>query len=310
MRLGVNMRITTNYIYSNAEAQISEGYTNVSTLQDEVTTGVRVNQADVDPVDMAQITLLQSNLDSIVQYQKIASYAQTQVQGIATQLNGYGQILQSIGQIIMQASTGTNNPNDLKNDAIELKSYLNQLVVIANAKDPMGNSIFAGNNTAQDAYTATKNANGDITAVTYNGNDTPVQVNLSAGSSAKVTQSGNTVFGSGASSIFSNLISFIQRLQTGTPLTAQEAATESKSINDFQASNAGNIVDVGNESAMIDFELTMQNSLQENYKKTLSTLRDADYPTAVSELSKQMTILKATMAASEQVEKLSIFNQD
>jgi flagellar hook-associated protein 3 FlgL len=310
MRSEANMRITNNYIFSNAEAQISEGYTSVSTLQDQVSTGIRVNEANVDPVDMAQITSLQSNLDSIAQSQKTASYAQTQLQGISTQLNGYGQILQSVSQIVMQAANGTSNPTDLKNDAIELKNYLNQLIIISNAKDPMGNSIFAGNNTTQDAYTATKNANGDVTAVTYNGNDTPLTVNLNNNASLKVTQSGNTVFGSGASSIFSNLISFIQRLETGAPLTAQEAATESKSINDFQASNSGNIVDVGNESGMVNFELTIQNSLQENYKTTLSRLRDADYPTAVSELSKQMTILKATMAASEQVEKLSIFNQD
>lgn len=303
------MRITDNYIYAMSEANISDGYDRTANYENQISTGIRVSEANVDPLGMAEITLLQSHLDTIQQSGENATVAQTEIQTEQTQLSSYTTILQSITQTVEKASNGTNSPDDLKGDATQLSAYLAQLVSIANAKNANGDSIFAGTNVGQDAYQITKDANGNITGVTYQGNDQQQKISLNSGVSVNIYQSGNAAFGSGSNSIFSNLISFIQRLQTGQPLTSAESTAETTALKGLSDKNTEMLTTVQNQYKLADFEVGMYTALKQNYSAQMSQVRDTDYATAVSEMMKQMTILKATMESSQQLEKLSIFNQ-
>lgn len=303
------MRITNNYIYSVAEANISDGYERTADLQNQISTGIRVSEANVDPMGMVEITLLQSRMDGIQQGGQNATVAQTEIQAEQTQLSSLSTVMQSAIQTVEKASNGDSSSDDLKSDATQLSSYLDQIVSIANFKNSNNESVFAGTKVSQDAYQITKDADGNVTGVTYQGNDQQQTINLDSGVSVNIYQSGNTVFGSGTNSIFSNLISFIQRLKTGTPLTSQESSTELKSLNGLMDANTQTLGVVQNQYKLADFEVSMYASLKQNYGAQLTKVRDADYATCVSELSKQMTILKATMASSEELEKLSMFNE-
>jgi flagellar hook-associated protein 3 FlgL len=303
------MRITNNYIYNIAENNISEGYEKVADLQAQISTGVRVSEASVDPVEMGDITLLQSKLDSMQQGEKNAGVAQTEIQIEQTQLNSVGTIIQSIVTTVQKAANASSSSDDLKGDAVQLSQYLTELISVANSKNPLGESIFAGTATGKDAYTLSKDSQGDITAVTYQGNDSQQKINLDSGVSVNIYQSGNAIFGSGTNSIFSNLISFVQRLKTGSPLTDQESTAEMTALNGFQEGNTNNLTAVENQYNLADFEVNLYATLKQNYTATLGKERDSDYTKTVTELSKQMTILKAAMSASEEFEKLSIFNQ-
>lgn len=304
------MRITNNYIYSTAENNISNGYTNVADLQNEVTTGIRVSEASKDPVAMGEITLLQSQLDKISQDGKNATVAQNELQNEQTGLSSLSKVIQSALNTVQRMSNGTSSPQDIKADAEQLNQYLNQIIIIANSKNPDGKSMFAGSNVSLDAYTVAKDGQGNITGVTYQGNDQQQEISLGSGVSVNIFQSGNTIFGSGSNSIFSNLISFIERAKTGVPLTKNEADAEITSLNGFADKNTANLSATSNQYKLADFEVNIYANLKQNYTQMLGKLRDADYATTVTELTKQSTILKAVMTTSSQLEKLAFFNQD
>lgn len=303
------MRITNNYIYTTAENNVSDGYSKVANLQNEISTGVRVSEASIDPVGMGEITRLQSQIESIEQGEKNASVAQTQLETERTQLNSLGSIIQSIITTSQKLANGTTSPDDIKNQSAQLSQYLEQIISIANSKNPDGDGIFGGTNIKQDAYSVTKDSDGNITAVTYQGNDDQKAIYLNGATAVHVYQSGNTVFGSGSDSIFSNLISYINQVKTGS-LTADQASEEIKKITAFQNSTIVNQFKTDNQYNTATFEVNLFHSLKQNYTQMIGKIRDADYTTVVTQLSQQTTVLKATLAASQQLEKLNLFDQE
>ena len=292
-----------------SENSISDNYTRIAKLQNEVSSGVHVSQAEVDPVGMAAITRLQGKMDSIKQGGKNAMQAKIELQTEQTQLNSYGQILRNMRDIVNKAANGTNNSNDLKGYGLEIRQYLAQLVSVANTKNQDGKSIFSGTKTSIDAYQVTKDGEGNIESVMYQGDDSQQKINLASGVTVNIYQSGNNVFGIDNDSVFQNIMDFASRLETGEKLTEDEISDELTKITDFQDKSTASISKTTNDYKLADFETNVHTSLSSGYLSMISRLRDADYPTAVSELSKQMTLLQATMAASAQLDKLSIFTQ-
>lgn len=300
------MRITDNYIYNSASENIDNSYEKISDIQAEISTGIRVDQANKDPESMAQIMLIQNRLDEMSGSEKTATTAKDILSGEQSKLSDYTKLLQNLLTETKKIANGTYNKNDIEDSAVKYQSLLKQLVSIANAKNTNGDSYFAGTKIKDDAYSITKDSNGDITNVSYNGNDDQQTVNLASGVSINLYESGNTVFGSGQDSIFNNLISFIGKLKSGS-LSAEEAADEIKKLNDFSDVNSKNSTTIANNMSYADFELKSYEQLRTNLKAQLGNQRDADYTKVVTELSQQTTLLKATMSASLKLEKLSIF---
>lgn len=302
------MRITDEYIYTTAQDNLSSGYANVATLQSEVSTGIRVNNAGVDPVAMNQITQLQAHIDAIAQAAKSAVFAQSELGVEQTQLNQFSTAIQSIITTVQRIGNGTSSAEDIKGAATQISQYLQEIVSIANAKNPDGKSIFGGSNVSQDAYTITKDAQGEITGATYQGNDTQQTIPLDSGVTLNVYQSGNTVFGSGANSIFSTAVSLINQLKTGV-FTADQATTALSTFKDFQTNNTNTLTKANYQSSLASFEVNIFSALKQNYTQMLGGLRDADYTSVITQLEQQKTMLQATMSANLQLEKLNLFDR-
>lgn len=304
------MRISTNYIYSTSEVDIGQQYQRISQLQSELSTGILVSSAKDDPVAMASINTLQSKLDAMIQSGKNALTAKTQLQTEQTQLSSYENIIEKIRTIINRSNTGGRSKEDFQADGRKVQEAIKQIIAIANSRNQDGDSIFAGTKKSVDAYKVEKNDQGDITGVTYQGNDLQEKIDLDSGVSVHVFQSGDQIFGKGTDSIFNVAIKLANELKSGKPLPKADVTEALKNVSDFQDKNSVNLSNVEDDFGIANFEMDMHNALKSNYTQMLSKLRDADYTKTVSELSKQMTFLKATMSASMQVEKLSIFNQD
>lgn len=303
------MRISSNYIYETSETAISSQYQRISELENELSTGVLVSSAEVDPVAMASINSLQSQLDSMVQSGKNALNAKTELQTEQTQMNNYESLLERIRTIINKSGTAGVSKDEIKSNGIELQQDIQAIASLANSKNAAGNSIFAGTKKDVNAYHFEKDSEGNITGFTYQGNDNHEKIDLASGVTVNIYQSGDKVFGKGDHSVFTKLIALAHRLKSGESLKSDETEKYLKEMHTFQNMNSNNLTTIENRYKMADFEVSMHDSLTNNYKAMLSKLRDADYTKTVSELSKQMTFLKATMSASMQIEKLSIFNQ-
>ncbi|MBS0396219.1 MAG: flagellar hook-associated protein FlgL, partial [Proteobacteria bacterium] len=108
-----------------------------------------------------------------------------------------------------------------------------------------------------------------------------------------------------------NLATALTAPQTTNTQQAQLNNSVNRAIEaiDQGLTNISNVrSDVGARLNAIDTQNSSNSSVTLQLKSTLSTLRDADYATAVTTLNQQLTGLQAAQAAYVKIQNLSLFN--
>ena len=96
-------------------------------------------------------------------------------------------------ELTLQGANATNSQLQLDEIANEVNQLLEAMVVESNHQTN-GRYIFSGTRTLQEAFTETRDANGNITAVTYNGNTEDINVAVADGIEITANMSGQEAF--------------------------------------------------------------------------------------------------------------------
>ena len=117
------------------------------------------------------------------QYANNITTLQSQGNTVYSALQSLQTIVSQAESIATEAGSATNSQTDLNNYASQVASLIQQALQIANTKDPStGQYLFGGTNSGQQPFNATTDANGNVTAVTYQGSTTSVnQVEVAPG---------------------------------------------------------------------------------------------------------------------------------
>jgi flagellar hook-associated protein 3 FlgL len=116
----------------------------LSRTQEQLATGRRVLSPSDDPVAATQILALQKNVDITTQYQDNITYIKNRL-GIEDELiNSATNVVQRVRELTVQAANITNSDKDRQAIAQEVQQRLEELMGIANTKDPNGEYIFGG----------------------------------------------------------------------------------------------------------------------------------------------------------------------
>lgn len=99
--------------------------------------------------------------------------------------------LQRLRDLALQGINGTLVTADMNHIAAEINQHLEGMLRIGNTQ-VLGKRVFAGADVFEDAFTATRNGIGEITAVTYDGDD--VELEVDADGNVPVSWPGNRVF--------------------------------------------------------------------------------------------------------------------
>ena len=145
------MRISTSQIFSLSLNQLNSALNDVTELNVMTASQKKVNSPSDDPAGMGRIVELSSYEQSLSGY----------IDNCATALDYLGLADESLLQasenitaaqeLAEQASTETYTTEELQMMALEMRSYLDSLLTIANAK--MGtDSVFAGDDIGDSAY--------------------------------------------------------------------------------------------------------------------------------------------------------------
>ena len=128
-----------------------------------------------------------------------------------------------------------------------------------------------------------------------------------------VNVTGDSVFQSSSNDVFATLTNIVNLLNT--PIT--DATTQANFNNGLKTAISGlkssvdNVLnvraDIGSKLKEIDSLDTAGSDRDLQYSKTLSALQDTDYASALSEYSKQQTIMEAAQKSFVQMSSLSLF---
>ncbi|MUT65018.1 flagellar hook-associated protein FlgL [Paenibacillus sp. NEAU-GSW1] len=137
------LRITQGMMHAQLQRNINNNLKTMSELQQESSSGLKLNKPSDDPVGMTYSLRYRTELSGNAQYQRNADAAQSWLDFTDTVIGQAGDIMQRVKELTTQASTGTNPQEALdaiKDEILELKS---QMIDIANSK-MNGKYIFAG----------------------------------------------------------------------------------------------------------------------------------------------------------------------
>lgn len=302
------MRISTNSIFETGTARLNELQAALDKTMKQVSTGRRVLTPSDDPIASARALNVSQSQSINSQYSVNRRNAESALSLAESTLAGVTEALQDAKTLVVTAGNGSFSDNDRKSVALELRSRFDQLLALANTADGSGNYLFSGYAIGTAPYV--KTANG----AQYQGDQGQRLLQVDASRRMATSDNGEAIFQNNGQDVFRTLVSAISALEKPAVTPADRAAL-SVSLAEANKGFDQSLENVLAVRASIGSRLREVDSLENvgsakdlNYQQTLSDLQDLDYNAAISQFTKQQTILQAAQKTFTSVSELSLFN--
>ena len=295
------MRIAFNTFPDSVTSQLAGLSSQMNRLQNQAATGKRISQLDDDPSVMRQVLDLQTQDSQIAQYRKNIASLQTLANSTYNAMSGLQTISARAGEIATLAN-GARSPQELTAYAIEVNQLIQQGVQLMNSSG-QGGHIFGGTQTTQPPFVATTDADGNVTGVTYQGNESVPAAEIAAGAPVSVQTPGANTSGSGPTGLitdsrngadfFNHLIALQNHLRAGD--TASISSADIPAL----AKDEDNITSQIAQNGLIQSHLSVADSLAStqslSVKQPISENSDADLAQTLTQLSATQTAYQVAL---------------
>lgn len=289
------MRITNKYMADNLVQAIMRSTEALAKIQEEVSTGKKVNRLSEDPISAPRILDYNALLSAADQYKKNSEFGLAWAQQTESTLGSVSEVLIRIKELAVYQSTDSATAETRKATANEVWNLYQELIRLGNTKF-QGRYIFSGFLT--DTQPFVKDANN---TVTYKGDTNTLSIDISEGEKIAVSLTGSEVFqGQGISGV--DIFGVIKAVAEAMDNNDREGIAA-------QLDNLSNSIDqINQERAKVGSVITrLQNNIQllEGYKSNmtdlLSQLEDTDMADAMTRLATQQVLFQASLAAAAKV---------
>ena len=196
------MRIAFNSLPDALVSQLANLTSQQNRLQNQAATGQRISQLEDDPATMRRVMDLQVSGNQIGQYRQNIASLQQRATSSYTAMDGLQTISQRAGELATMAD-GTRSPAELQTYATEVTQLIQQAAQLMNSKY-QGDYLFGGTQTGQPPFVVATDANGNVTSVTYQGNDSVASAEIAPGTTVSVQVPGVNTSGSGPTGLITD----------------------------------------------------------------------------------------------------------
>lgn len=295
------MRIASSTVSDNIVRQIQQLGTQQSKLQAAVASGQRVTNPSDDPAAISRLINLESERRNLQQFSRNADRAMEISQASFSGL----QQLKKLSDRATEVGTlgaGTVNPDAVSAYAAEIDQLLEQAVQLGNTRF-RNDYVFAGTAVDTPPFAVTRNAAGQITAVTFAGNAVQSDIALSESSSIKPGTTAATNTG---------LADFLNRLVTLRDGLAAGGGAPVAAVQPDLLASEDVIVDALAEQGAIQMRVevaqTQQKVRNENLEKLVSAEADGDLAGAIVALNQTQVAYQAALQSSANIMRLSLLD--
>jgi flagellar hook-associated protein 3 FlgL len=183
---------TLNNIYNNTCLALSLHSQAMARLQEQVSTGSRINRASDDPSAAYQVLGLDSHQRTLTNYIDNISDLSSTLEFSSTVVQDMVSALAETKTRLTQIANGTYSTQARERTAQGINDILEQMLSLANSKH-MGQYIFSGADTSTEPYLAER-ANGEITSVTYQGSRDSREIQVAPGLKSATGYVGDNIF--------------------------------------------------------------------------------------------------------------------
>ncbi|HET7522320.1 MAG TPA: flagellar hook-associated protein FlgL [Bacillales bacterium] len=296
------MRVTQSMLTTGFLRNISESYERLAKYQEQLATGKKINRPSDDPVVAMMGMEYRSNLSQVKQYQRNLSTVYKWMDSSEAALDEATAVLQSVRELVVQASNGTYEDKQREAIAEEIGQLKNHLASIANTK-VAGKYIFNGTATMQSPATLSNTDGDEMTEVAVNSQGGGVMIEVNHGVQIRVNVDPDKVFNQG---LFDMLYQLEQKLRNGA---------SGEDINDYIAkvdSRLNDILSVRaelgaryNRVEMIEKRLGEQKVIA---TQILSDNEDVDMEKVIMNLKMQESVHRAALAVGARIMQPSLMD--
>jgi flagellar hook-associated protein 3 FlgL len=323
-------RITTRSMQESTLASLQANLSAMTNLQQQLSTGSRINKPSDDPAGTVTALQLQQELRNKDQYSRNITDGQSWLGTVDTALQTSVSQMNRAYDLAVQASSAASTGTTPKAAiATELEGIKKTLLSLANTQYA-GRNVFAGTSGATDAVTAAADPNGvdpvtgeTTTTYSYTWADTgsgTVDRRIGASSSVRVDSDGTAVFGAddpntGTASLFTTLdkmISAVKASNSSDPTVAAAASTAlgeaMSALQSHTTTVSTELSSVGAREKQLDGAASSITDDTINLQTSLSSVKDADMASTYVSLQMQQTAYQAALAATSKVLQPSLMD--
>ena len=290
-------RIAQESLNRTALSNINLNYKKIQETQEKLSSGKRINRPSDDPSGTRKVLGLKAEEFQVQQFLDNTETAKEQINLTSNTLESIQDIFSKIKELSIQASNDTLGQTERKIISGELDELLESVLQNANT-DNNGRYIFSGTQTLTSAFTATRDSNGNISSVSYNGNNEEIKYQIGPNTFIQVNLPGGKLFQDNKA--FSTLISLRDSLNASTfdstafsnLRTTMETATDAISTE---------ITKFGAKANRLEMTTNSLVNSQTALKELISYTEDADVASLIMDLKHHENVLQSSLKTGAMV---------
>ncbi|MFP4355591.1 MAG: flagellar hook-associated protein FlgL [Phycisphaerae bacterium] len=204
-------------IQANTVSSLQQQAKDMTRLQEQASSGMRVIRASDAPADAFRIMNLRSEVRSYEMFKENLSMVEFNMEQVSEVLQAIVTSLSRVQELMTQSASGTYNEDNRRLAGLEIDAILESSISMINAQ-AMGRNLFGGSQLDEDSYSVSRNSDGLITQVHYQGSQARMRAGVSPGVEYPATVVGEEIFKSQHPGTANMVISNSgTRLGSGTP---------------------------------------------------------------------------------------------
>lgn len=235
----MNYRVSDSTSSSNFTSRINSQRSRLGMLQEQLTSGKRINRASDDPSGMEMVLNLRTSQTEIKQFQRTNQAANQKLVAADDALNTYENVLERVRVLVTQGLSDTSTQAAKNALATEIDALRSRILTTANTANN-GEYLFGGTRQTEAPFDAT-------TAVPSALPTSAQYIQIEPGSNAiAVGVTADTIFSDATSTIFTDLTNAVAALRGTGDAVADRATLQATSsrltIYTDQVNNARSII--------------------------------------------------------------------
>lgn len=297
------MRIATNQFRNQAVTTMMAHEAELARLQEQASTGSKVNRASDDPLAVAEAERLRSSQARFDIEKRMMSYAKNLMAQGESAIGSGIAAMQEAREIVIGARNGIRSGDDWKSMAEKITHIRNELFSLANHQDHEGGYVFGGPGTDKPPFSPERSPEYVAApGLRQNGLNVPFTLSLDGG---RIFMG----FGQdGQGSVFEELDKIAYALSNPDPNTDKVLSDGlgmiDKGLGQMEVARSS----LGEQMRILDSRDRVLSSGEMSTAKRRSDLVDTDYAEVLSDTQSRSLALRAAMQTYSQVSQLSLFN--
>ena len=290
-------RITQESLNRTTLSNINLNYKKMQEIQEKLSSGKQINRPSDDPSGTRKVLGLRAEELQVQQFLDNTETAKEQINYTSNTLESIQEIFTKIKGLTIQAGNDTLGQSDRNIIANELDELLESVLQNANT-DNNGRYIFSGTKTLTSAFTATRDSNGNISSVSYNGNNEEIKYQIGPDTFIQVNLPGGKLFQDNKA--FSTLISLRDSLKAST-FDSTAFSNLRNTLDTATNALSTEITRFGAKANRLEMTTNSLENSQTALKELISYTEDADVASLIVDLQHQENVLQSSLKTGAMV---------